>query len=84
MSGIRVTVSIRLQTNMFSNARVQLYHQSDGWSIVMLSMGALGSGCWVMGRLFFRQGVKGMAFEPNQLQGVYLILAHVLLLIKSS
>ena len=33
---------------------------------------------------FFWQGVKGLAFEPNQLQGVYLSLMHVLVLIKSS
>ena len=55
----------------------------------MLSLGALGSGLLVMVKLFgwwwwFRQGVKGLAFEPNQLQGVYLSLVHVLVLIKSS
>ncbi len=33
---------------------------------------------------FSRQGVKGLAFEPNQLQGVYISLVHVLVLIKSS
>ena len=56
----------------------------------MLSLGALGSGLLVMVRLFFgwwwwfRQGVKGLALEPNHLQGVYLSLVHVLVLIKSS
>ena len=56
-------------------------YQSEGWNVVMLYLGALGSGLLVMVKLFgwwFRQGVKGLAFEPNQLQGVYLSLVHVL------
>ena len=38
-----------------------------------------------MVRLFFFswQGVKGLAFEPNQLQGVYLSFVRVLVLIKT-
>ena len=67
-------------------------HQSECWNVVMLSLGALGSGLLVMIRffvffLFFFfswQGVKGLAFEPNQLQGVYISLVHVLVLIKNS
>ena len=53
----------------------------------MLSLGALGLGLLVMVRLFgwwFRQVVKGLAFEPNLVKGVYLSLVHVLVLIKTS
>ena len=57
----------------------------------MLSLGALGYG--VVGETqvvllllpaWFRQSVKGLAFEPNQFQDVQLSLVHVLVLIKSS